>query len=231
MKLLNYTVMCLCYTPPSADVTRDAKEPASCDALSFSSAPPAATGLYCVGINTEAANMIIYKCLVSGDEMFSDIYKIITTEDGLFYEVEGKHLTRKLGDIDDSLIGGNASAEELAEGTDAAVESGVDIILNHKLTETPAYDKKTFMSYMKSYLKALKEKVQEATPDKVGAFQEEAKSATLKMRDMIAANKDLQFYTGESMNAEGIVGFLDYREDGQTPFMIFMKCGLEIEKC
>lgn len=41
----------------------------------------------------------------------------------------------------------------------------------------------------------------------------------------------LQFFTGESMNPEGMVGLLDYREDGITPFMLFFKDGLEIEKC
>lgn len=33
------------------------------------------------------------------------------------------------------------------------------------------------------------------------------------------------------MNPEGMVGLLDYREDGITPFMLFFKDGLEIEKC
>lgn len=41
----------------------------------------------------------------------------------------------------------------------------------------------------------------------------------------------MQFFTGESMNAEGMVGLLDFREDGITPFMIFFKDGLEEEKC
>ncbi|XP_072301236.1 translationally-controlled tumor protein homolog [Eucyclogobius newberryi] len=175
--------------------------------------------------------MIIYKCLVSGDELFSDIYKIIQTEDGLFYEVEGKHVTRKVGEIDDSLIGGNASAEEVAEGSDSGTESGVDIVLNHKLATTPAFDKKSFMSYLKAYMKALKAKLEETSPDKVSAFQEDAQKAGKKMLEMVVKNKDLEYFTGESMNAEGAIGFLDYREDGATPYMIFFKAGLEIEKC
>ena len=40
-----------------------------------------------------------------------------------------------------------------------------------------------------------------------------------------------QFFTGESMNPEGMIGLLDYREDGTTPYMIFFKDGLDIEKC
>ena len=32
------------------------------------------------------------------------------------------------------------------------------------------------------------------------------------------------------MNPDGMVALLDYREDGITPFMLFFKDGLEIEK-
>lgn len=33
------------------------------------------------------------------------------------------------------------------------------------------------------------------------------------------------------MNPEGMVGLLDYREDGTTPYMLFFKDGLLAEKC
>ena len=39
------------------------------------------------------------------------------------------------------------------------------------------------------------------------------------------------FLTGENMNPDGMVTLLDYREDGVTPFMIFFKNGLDVEKC
>ena len=40
-------------------------------------------------------------------------------------------MTRTLGDV--QLDGANASAEEAAEGVDEASESGIDIVLNHRL--------------------------------------------------------------------------------------------------
>ncbi|KFO38042.1 Vomeronasal type-2 receptor 26 [Fukomys damarensis] len=55
--------------------------------------------------------MIIFWDLISHNEMFSDIYKIRETASGLCLEVEGKTVSRMEGNIDDSLIGGNASAE------------------------------------------------------------------------------------------------------------------------
>lgn len=52
------------------------------------------------------------------------------------------------------LEGANPSAEEEAEGTTEAVESGVDIVLNHRLCETYAFgDKKSYTLYLKDYMK------------------------------------------------------------------------------
>lgn len=82
--------------------------------------------------------------------MFSDLYKIKLVDDVL-YEVYGKLIQRKQGDI--QLDGANPSAEEADEGTDAAVESGVDIVLNHRLMETSFGDKKSYTLHLKDYMK------------------------------------------------------------------------------
>merc|ERR1712058_149216 len=86
------------------------------------------------------------KDVFSGDELFSDTYPIKLVEDCL-YEVTGKHISRTEGDI--QLEGSNASAE----GADATTVSGVDIILNHRLTETGFGSKKDYMVYLKDYMK------------------------------------------------------------------------------
>ncbi|PIO16565.1 hypothetical protein AB205_0180980, partial [Aquarana catesbeiana] len=86
------------------------------------------------------------------DEMFSDIYPTKEVCNGLCIEVEGKTITRREGDIDDALIGGNASAEALDEGGDGVSVSGVDIVMNHKLQET-GFTKDAFKRYIKDYMK------------------------------------------------------------------------------
>lgn len=63
-------------------------------------------------------------------------------------------VSRSSDDIDDSCIGGNASAEVLSEGTLTSTVSGIDIVLNHDLREVAAMDKKTYVGYIKKYLKA-----------------------------------------------------------------------------
>jgi len=168
--------------------------------------------------------MIIYKDIISGDEMFSDIYKI--KDNGIIIEVEGKMISRS-DDIDGALLGANDSQEEAGDDLESTTVSGVDIVLNHKLSET-GFDKTSFIAYIKEYMKTIKGKLAESDPERVKPFMAGAQD---EVKKILGNFKNYQFYTGESMNAEGMIGLLDFREDGVTPFMIFFKDGLEQEKC
>lgn len=89
--------------------------------------------------------------LAIGDEMFSDSFKMKLVDD-VVYEVYGKLVQRKQGDI--AIEGFNPSAEDADEGTDEAVESGIDVVLNSRLAETYAFgDKKSYSLYLKDYMK------------------------------------------------------------------------------
>jgi len=171
--------------------------------------------------------MRIYKDIFTGDEMFSDTYKIKLIDDVL-YEVYGKLVTRKQGDV--QIEGFNPSAEEASEGTDEAVESGVDIVLNHRLSETYAFgDKKSFTAYLKDYMKKLVQRLEEKSPDEVSVFKNNTNKV---MKDILGRFKDLQFYTGESMDIDGMVAMLEYRDmDGDSvPVLMCFKHGLDEEK-
>ncbi|XP_032827907.1 translationally-controlled tumor protein [Petromyzon marinus] len=172
--------------------------------------------------------MIIYKDILTGDEMFSDIYKIKETADGACFEVEGTMVSRVEGDIDDAVFGGNASAEGGEfDSSESSTVSGVDIVLNHKLQET-SFSKEKYIAYIKAYMKTIKENLMEKHPEKVEPFMT---AAAKKVKDVLKQFKDFQFFTGESMNPDGMVALLNFREDGITPYMLFFKDGLEIEKC
>ncbi|KAM8975496.1 LOW QUALITY PROTEIN: translationally-controlled tumor protein [Pelodytes ibericus] len=140
--------------------------------------------------------MIIYRDIISGDEMFSDIYKIKESACGLCYEVEGKMVTRIEGSIDDALIGGNASADCADEGTDSTTISGVDIVLNHKLQET-CFVKDSYKKYIKEYMKLIKAKLEETKPDRVKIFMT---GAAERVKFILCNFKNYQFFIGESMN-------------------------------
>ncbi|XP_070160361.1 translationally-controlled tumor protein homolog [Polyergus mexicanus] len=171
--------------------------------------------------------MRIYKDLFTGDEMFSDTYKIKLVDDVL-YEVYGKLISRKSGEV--NIAGFNPSAEEADEGTDEMVESGVDIVLNHRLQETFAFgDKKSYTLYLKDYMKKLVARLEEESPDQVEVFKTNMNKV---MKDILGRFKELQFFTGVSMDIDGIVGLMEYREiDGESvPVLMFFKHGLEEEK-
>jgi len=171
--------------------------------------------------------MRIYKDIFTGDEMFSDTYKMKLIDEVL-YEVTGRLVQRKQGDIE--IAGFNPSAEEADEGTDDAVESGVDVVLNHRLCETYAFgDKKSYTAYLKDYMKKLVEKLQETAPDQVDVFKTNMNKV---MKDILGRFKELQFFTGESMDVDGMVALMEYREiDGDSiPVLMFFKHGLDEEK-
>nr|DAA34555.1 TPA_exp: microtubule-binding protein [Amblyomma variegatum] len=172
--------------------------------------------------------MLLFKDKISGDEMFTDSSKYKLVDDCIF-EVECQHVTRKQGEI--QLDGANPSAEELDEGTDETVESGLDLVLNMRLVET-GFSKADFKNYLKTYTKALQEKWKEE-----GKSTEEIEDAKAKLtaavKKVLPKLDDYQFFLGESCNAEGIVGLLEYREKpggGETPVMMFFKHGLDEEK-
>merc|ERR1711994_96372 len=171
--------------------------------------------------------MKIYEDVFSNDEMFSDTYPIKLVNDCM-WEVTGKHISRTQDDI--QLAGANASAEEADEGTDAASESGIDIILNHRLVETGFGSKKDYTVYLKDYMKKVIAYLEENDrKDEVDGFKTNISGV---MKDLLGKFKDLQFFTGESMDAEAMILTLDYREvDGEEkPILIAFKHGISEEK-
>ncbi|KAI0719560.1 translationally-controlled tumor protein [Cerioporus squamosus] len=165
--------------------------------------------------------MLLYSDVISGDEMFSDAFPIKEI-DGIAYEVDCQMITVKAGaDVD---IGANPSAEE---GGDEALEDGAtqvnNVVYSFRLQST-SFDKKSYLTYLKGYMKAVKAHLQESKPERVEEFEKGAQAFAKKL---IANFKDYEFYTGESMNPDGMVALLNYREDGVTPFFTFWKDGLK----
>lgn len=172
--------------------------------------------------------MIIFKDLLTGDEMFTDSskYKVI---DDCIYEVDCRHVSRKHGEV--TLDGANPSQENGDEGTDEVTESGLDLVLNQRLIET-GFSKNDYKSYLKMYTKALQDKWKEL--GKSESEINEAKSKfTEAVKKVLPKLGDFQFFMGESSNPDGLIALLEYRQiagGDEKPIMIFFKHGLEEEK-
>eukprot|EP00127_Corallochytrium_limacisporum_P004716 Clim_evm70s172 gene=Clim_evmTU70s172 len=168
--------------------------------------------------------MIIYKDVFSGDELFSDSYPN-ELEDDMIYKVTGRNISVK-GGIDESLIGGNASAEGGDEGAEDGTETGIDIVMAFRLQSTQ-FDKKSYMVYIKDFMKRVKTRLEESNPERAKIFQEKAPNVVKKI---LGDFKNFDFYIGETMDPDASVVLMNYKEDGMTPYFIFFKDALVEEK-
>ncbi|KAM0787972.1 hypothetical protein ACM66B_006174 [Microbotryomycetes sp. NB124-2] len=163
--------------------------------------------------------MLLYTDVLTGDELISDAYDLKEV-DGVVYEADCQMIVIRNGEVD---IGANASAEEASEALEDGDVQVNNVVNSFRLSPT-SFDKKSFMVYIKGYMKAVKAHLQETKPDRVAAFEAGAQTWVKKV---LGNFKDYEFYTGESMNPDGMVVLLNYREDGTTPYMSFWKDGLK----
>ncbi|KAI9705166.1 MAG: hypothetical protein M1820_005313 [Bogoriella megaspora] len=165
--------------------------------------------------------MIIYKDLVTGDEVLSDSYDIKEI-DGVVYEADCKKINIGGENID---IGANPSAEDGDEALDDNTQQVIDVVHSFRLNET-SFDKKSYLTHLKTYMKKVKEgmKAKGASDDDVKAFESGAQNYAKKI---VGNFKDYEFLIGESMDPDGMVILLNYREDGITPYVTVWKHGLD----
>ncbi|KAF3308616.1 hypothetical protein TWF173_001076 [Orbilia oligospora] len=129
-------------------------------------------------------------------------------------------ITIKQGaDVD---IGANASAEEAEESVEDGMITVNNVVYSFRLQST-SFDKKSYLTYLKGYMKTVKAKLAETNPGRVEAFEKGAQAFAKKI---VGGFKDYEFYVGESMNPDGAVLLLNYREDGVTPYFTVWKDGL-----
>ncbi|KAH7140597.1 translationally-controlled tumor protein [Dactylonectria macrodidyma] len=169
--------------------------------------------------------MIIYTDVITGDELISDSYDLKLVDD-IVYEADCAMITEGGIEVD---IGANASAEEAEEAMEDAAVKVNNIVHSFRLQST-SFDKKSYLAYLKGYMKAVKASLQErgAPAEEITAFE---KGAQGYVKNTLLANfKDFEFYTGESMNPDGMVVLLNYREDGVTPYVIVWKHGVKETK-
>ncbi|KAK3401080.1 Mss4-like protein [Sordaria brevicollis] len=170
--------------------------------------------------------MLIYSDIITGDEIISDSYDLIEVGDGIAYEVDCAMIEEGAVQVD---IGANASAEEQEEALEDGAVKVNNVVHSFRLQSTQ-FDKKGYLVYLKGYMKAIKAKLQELgkSEEEIKAF--ETKAGAFAKNTILAKFKDWEFYTGESMNPDGMVVLLNYREDGTTPYVVIWKDGLKETK-
>ena len=167
--------------------------------------------------------MIIFSdiCGEAHDELFTDAYPF-TVVDDVVYEVEAE--MKQVKDQNDFNIGANASAEEEGENLDENVRTVNNVVEGMQLVET-SFDKKAYMTYIKGYMKSVSNKLKESNPERVEPFQ---KAAAAYVKTVIGQISEYQFFTGASMDPDGMVVLCIWRDE--KPVMIYFKDGVKSQK-
>jgi len=171
--------------------------------------------------------MIIFEDVFTGNEVFSDAYPCKLIDD-FVWEAEGMVITID-NSIDESAIGGNASAEDAAEDTEDVKETAINLVYAFKL-KPYELDKKAYTKYIKDYGKKLVDKLKAAgkSDEDIDAFK--AKMAK-KCGEIVKNFKDFDVYINEDYNEDGMLPLLNYREDGVTPYFTYFAAGVNGVKC
>jgi hypothetical protein len=166
---------------------------------------------------------MIYKDIFSGDELCSDVYPVSVVH-GCMLQFVGSQVNKDKGG---NYVGidGNNDEDDDAPLDQAQNVTVINIVDAHCLTKTD-FDKKSFMSYIKSYLKKLLDKIKE-NGGNGEVFQKEAQAF---VKDVLAHFKDYDFYMGSSQDAEAMIILCKWGEDGVTPYFFLWKDGLINEK-
>lgn len=86
-------------------------------------------------------------------------------------------------------LGANPSSEE----QDDALEEGaitVNNVVHSFRLQTTSFDKKSYLTYLKAYMKAVKAKLQDTNPDQVDDFEKSAQNFAKKI---VSSFKDYEF--------------------------------------
>lgn len=183
--------------------------------------------------------MLLFKDMITGDELFSDSFPY--KEEDNFYVITAKMIKKASDEIDDSLIGGNKSAEGVdEEGGVAASDSKMvlDVINNARMTETDFGNFKDYATHhLKPFLKLLQAKriekgLLEDDQEKIKAWQTSiSASVGRKIKNNFG---DLQFFVGETLDITGSMAVVQSVEkpgtDDQVHIVMVLKDSCESEK-
>ena len=89
-------------------------------------------------------------------------------------------------------VGANPSAEEQDEGVEDGAATVNNVIHSFRLQST-AFDKKSYLTYLKGYMKAIKEKIQAANPGDDAPGKAFEKGAQDFAKKLVANFKDYEF--------------------------------------
>eukprot|EP00301_Raphidiophrys_heterophryoidea_P011230 c16950_g1_i1.p1 GENE.c16950_g1_i1~~c16950_g1_i1.p1 ORF type:complete len:160 (-),score=28.72 c16950_g1_i1:123-602(-) len=154
--------------------------------------------------------MVVYEDIVSGDPMCNDSSAKVV--DHVLFEIMCNMIVVRTGDQSQD------DDREMRVGARITI----DAVETHGLMET-AFDKKTFIKYIKTYMKRIREHLESTDPERAEIF---VTYSMLVVKKILANFGEYQFFVGKSQNINAGVGIVFYKEDGITPYMWLFRDGL-----
>jgi hypothetical protein len=180
--------------------------------------------------------MIVYRDLISGDEVLSDAFALspVVDEDGEvvpgLMKCESKMIVKGGGDVD---VGcGNAFGSGGGGDEDGGVDNTVQMVNNvvegFGYTETQVGTAVDFKSWIKEYMNRIRGIMREKGKSKedIQAFMGTAPAIA---KFFLKNFSGLQFYLGPAFNPETMV-FSLYADGAVTPSFYYIMSGLQSEK-
>jgi hypothetical protein len=159
--------------------------------------------------------MLIYRDIISDDEILSDSYPINKIYGGIVYEVKCKYITL------------NEKIDSITKEESDKTEKVIDVINAFSLQET-SFDKSNYTTYIKSYLKSIKSNLDKTNPSLVEDFM---KNAAEYVKTILKNFDDYSFYYGSSFNSESMIILFNYKDkEYENPYLYYFRDGLKEEK-
>lgn len=160
--------------------------------------------------------------------MLSDAFKVEELDD-IVLRVECHMVKKGAVQVDIGANPATGEGEAGAEDAGEAVEDGsyevIDVVDSCRLEPT-SFDKKSYMTHIKEYMKAIKKRLEESNPSRVPIFE---KGAATYVKKVLENFDKYDFYTGENMDPEAMTVLYETTADDKT-YMIFWKDGLKAQK-
>jgi len=191
--------------------------------------------------------MIVFRDLVTGDELFSDAYPVKNFKmdcesddcDDETFVVSCEAKMEKVmvgGGISADLIGGNPSQEEQCDDLDdsAQCKQDLNLVNNFGIKDQSDFftSKKALASYVKKWIKNVPAKIEDE--NKREKFKKDCGKKLKAFIDLWQSESDVSIYTGESFDpgeaaSTPMIGV--WSADGMSVTMYVIKESIIEEKC
>ena len=166
--------------------------------------------------------MKLYKDINSGEEIVTDSFNFEYEFDSVLVKIQSKWVLE--GGQAYDVGGGNAfggAGED--EGCDDQAEKKLDVLAANNYQGT-SFDKKSFTSYIKSFMKKTKTYLSENNPERVEGFM---KGAPLAVKWILSTFDEFEFYLPESYDTENTIILSYYKEGAECPTFVYFIDGLK----